>query len=217
MAVWADLPVELVIHVLQELGIRIPAVWSDNMTRDPFRNLRQFTRAAVLKPELGKHVRELDTSSLDGGVEVHNDYGVLEACEGARSDLEQIFQALASLGLTNGLVLSGGATRILILVLQFLPKLRELIIATTAGPKLRSFAHSCFGGFTGGIPIGLRLLDWIRERAPNGSDPSADTADGVSIRRMRIETRRCSASGGCYPHNPRFIRGLLAPIDNSME
>ncbi|KAF8309991.1 hypothetical protein DL93DRAFT_2099672 [Clavulina sp. PMI_390] len=137
------------------------------------RNLQQFTRALVLRPELANHVRELDISSLDGVYGKNRDIAALvtqcnisydeervhdafsAASKAARDDLLDISSALAGLGLSNGILLHGGGNGVLIVLLHLLPRLQKLEI--TARSQLEFVARSSLAAFTGGIPLGLKL------------------------------------------------------------
>ncbi|KAF8302589.1 hypothetical protein DL93DRAFT_2173178 [Clavulina sp. PMI_390] len=153
--------------------VHFPAPRNQEQVDDTFRNVRQFTRALILRPELAKYVRELDITSLDASddeidiktfiAECNNNYGSEEVNdflsrigEGECNNVQNILQGLAHLGLTNGLIIRGGTNGIFIILLHLLPRLKKLSI--TAGAGIMCVAYSCFAAFIGGVPCGLRSV-----------------------------------------------------------
>ncbi|KAF8307538.1 hypothetical protein DL93DRAFT_2232167 [Clavulina sp. PMI_390] len=158
--------------------VHIPVLWNTKQGKDPFRSLRQFTRALVLRPELVNHVREIDTESLDAeyddegnniGAFIMNCNVVYEkeqvdeylsaTSEAARGDLEHILPAVGNMGLDNGLLIHGGTNGLLIILFHLLSKLQKLEI--TARSELEFIARSCFGVFHGGVPTGLKSVSEV--------------------------------------------------------
>ncbi|KAF8308454.1 hypothetical protein DL93DRAFT_2169979 [Clavulina sp. PMI_390] len=151
--------------------------------------IHQFTRALVVNPDFGRHVRRLSVPSLGCGfhdftaaLDLWNqsvdlddlDHTCLEY-EVDLPDLTLILDALQEMGLSSGLVLHGRQDGIFITLLHLLPKLQSLYIE---GGDLDLVAYSCFGVF-GGIPVSLQsIVDLsIFVRDIRGEDGGADTED----------------------------------------
>ncbi|KAF8308432.1 hypothetical protein DL93DRAFT_2086921 [Clavulina sp. PMI_390] len=163
-----------IIEPLLYRKVHLPVAWKAGEDQISFRNVQQFTRTLVLRPELGKHVRELDIPCLDADYDENDDISTfVQECntpyeedevdeslsamsEPARGDLQQILPALARLGINNGLLLRGGGNGLLLVLLHLLPKLQKLELI--ARSELEFIAYSCFAAFVGGIPAGLSSI-----------------------------------------------------------
>ncbi|KAF8313279.1 hypothetical protein DL93DRAFT_2081370 [Clavulina sp. PMI_390] len=159
-----------------------------------YRQILCFTRAILLRPPLGKHVRQLFVSSLgvewdefestlaswneavsEGEVEE-----LLSDCPDDGPDLSIILKALEPLGLKTGLVRHGGADGLFITLLQLLPKLQSLSVEAK-GP-LNFIAYSCFGAFGGKIPAALQSIVELSISVDPVGDYDTDVRDSSLMR-----------------------------------
>lgn len=148
-----------------------------NGVEDRTRAFRHFVRTIVARPSLGAHVKTLGLASWEP-MKTHYDYSEdIRLChlnlseeesrealedapsDGAREDLTLIATAAVAKGLPNGMVLSAGSRGLAILLLHYVPNLKDLLIMSLN--EIETVALTCFGFFDGGVPAGLLSINSI--------------------------------------------------------
>lgn len=164
----------------------IPHFREDDTIEDDFsgeqrtRSFRRFVRTIVGRPSLGSHVKKLELASWERRVNYDYDYTddvvrchlkipdedheeALHAAgarfDAMRDDLRTIAIAAVEKGLPNGLVLAAGTRGLAIVLLHYVPDLRELSI--TSRDEIETVALTCLGYFDGGVPAGLLSISTL--------------------------------------------------------
>lgn len=153
--------------------VKIRAEYSGD---DPFPQLRHLARTISSRPELGACVQKLDASGLAVSERIGeppDGYDDADWCrrnysledlevylkrgpDNTRSDKRVLLDAIARLGLPNGLIVEGGSIGEFFLLLHLLHRLQELQMGMT--DDMAVIAAASMGAFAGGVPVGMQSI-----------------------------------------------------------